>query len=491
MKIVIANSIGKDKYGNYIIHSPSRWSEAIKSRFHWFAYYPWELAYLSSLLKHETKHNVKFIDGCLLRLDQKAYGKHIIAENPDMLIIESATRMIDENVEMALKVKAATGAKLIFAGPHASAFPRELIDKGIDYVCVGEYELTVLEIVQSKKRDEIPGLYPNERRPLLDVKKLPWPEDSDISRMDYARPGEPSCEFREIQMYATRGCPGSCNFCVARHVYYDQPNWRPREVTDVVNEIKHLREKYPLMQGVFFDEEVHNADRQFILQLTGAIVENGLSDLKFEAMCDVRFLDEQVMIAMKNAGYYKIRIGIESASEKVMKAMGKTIDLGKIISTLKTAKSIGLKTYGTFTFGALGSDVNEDEKTIRFMRNLIEGNLLDNLQLSICTPQPGTPFYNHVKDKGLLREDISGSDFDGGSVAVLDYPEYTHRQIERVKEKALLIRDHIFMNQKIKNDSFWQWLVFVFKRYGIMGFLIKAYKRVVRETKFQIIKWIS
>lgn len=151
MKIVIANSIGKDKYGNYIIHSPSRWSEAIKSRFHWFAYYPWELAYLSSLLKHETKHNVKFIDGCLLRLDQKAYGKHIIAENPDMLIIESATRMIDENVEMALKVKAATGAKLIFAGPHASAFPRELIDKGIDYVCVGEYELTVLEIVQSKK----------------------------------------------------------------------------------------------------------------------------------------------------------------------------------------------------------------------------------------------------------------------------------------------------------------------------------------------------
>ena len=42
MKIVIANSIGKDKQGDYIIHSPSRWSEAVQSKFHWFAYYPWE-----------------------------------------------------------------------------------------------------------------------------------------------------------------------------------------------------------------------------------------------------------------------------------------------------------------------------------------------------------------------------------------------------------------------------------------------------------------
>lgn len=491
MKIAIANSIGRDNHGNYIIHSPSRWSESVKSRFHWFAYYPWELAYLSSLLKQETKNNVKFIDGCLMRLDKKAYSKHIIAENPDLLIIESATRMIEENVELALEVKAAVGAKLVFAGPHASAFPQELMDMGIDYVCVGEYEFTVLDIVRSKKRSEILGLYPNARRPLLDVKKLPWPEDIDVNRMEYGHPGEPSSEFREIQMYASRGCPGNCNFCVARHVYYARANWRPREVADVINEIKYLREKYSLMEGVFFDEEVHNGDKQFILKLTGAIIENGLSDLKFEAMCDVRFLDEQVMIAMKNAGYYKIRIGIESASEKVMKVMGKAIDLRKVISTLETAKKIGLKTYGTFIFGALGSDINEDEKTIELIEELSADNLLDNLQLSICTPQPGTPFYKYVLDKGLLREDVKESDFDGGSIAVLDYPDYTHRQIEKTKNKALLARDHVFLSRKIKDNSFGEWIRLIFRRYGLIGFLAKASKRLIREIRFQIIKWIK
>ncbi|MCG2712673.1 MAG: B12-binding domain-containing radical SAM protein [Candidatus Omnitrophica bacterium] len=489
MKIVVANSIGRDRKGNYIIHSPSRWSEAVKNKYHWFAYYPWELAYLSALLKHETKHRVKFVDGCLMRLGGKDYYKHIIAESPDMLVIESATRMIEENVELALKVKAATGAKIVFVGPHASAFPQKLIDMGIDYVCVGEYELTVLEIVQSKKRNEILGLYPNVRRPLLDIKKLPWPEDNDVSRLEYAYPGEPSSEFREIQMYATRGCPGSCNFCVARHVYYNKANWRPREVTDVINEIKHLRDKYPLMQGVFFDEEVHNADRQFVFKLTEAIIENGLSDLRFEAMCDVRFLDAQVMRAMKNAGYYKLRIGIESASEKVMKAMGKTIDLEKIVNTLKTAKSIGLKTYGTFTFGALGSDVKEDEKTIKLMRDLIKNNLLDNLQLSICTPQPGTPFYEHVRRNSLLRKNIEACDYDGGIFAVIDYPNYTHRQIEAMKRKALVIRDHYFMNKRIKDKGVRDWIISAFRRYGWWGVSTKAFLRIINELCFvKIIK---
>ncbi|MBU1088048.1 MAG: B12-binding domain-containing radical SAM protein [Candidatus Omnitrophica bacterium] len=489
MKIVIANSIGKDKNADYIIHSPSRWSEAVKSKFHWFAYYPWELAYLSSLLKQQTKHQVKFIDGCLQRLDQEEYYKLIMSEKPDMLIIESATRMIEENIALALKIKAVCNTKLVFVGPHASAFPQQLIDQGIDHVCIGEYEFTVLDIVQLKPKDEIPGLYPNGRRPLLDIKTLPWPEDDDVSRMDYAVPGEPSCEFREIQMYASRGCPGGCNFCVARHVYYNQANWRKREIKDIINEIKHLREKYPQMQGVFFDEEAHNSDKQFILDLTAAIIENKLDDLKFEAMCDLRFLDEPVMRAMKNAGYYKLRIGIESASEKVLQAMGKPRDLNKTIDLLKSAKDIGLKTYGTFTFGALGSNKIEDEKTVKLIENLLSSNLLDNLQLSICTPQPGTPFYVYVKDQGFLRKKISDSDYDGGSTAVLDYPDYTHSKIEEVKRKALLVRDHIFMAQKIKKNGFGQWVVFVFKRYGFIGFLVKGFKRLGREVKFQTIRW--
>ncbi|MBU1044842.1 MAG: B12-binding domain-containing radical SAM protein [Candidatus Omnitrophica bacterium] len=488
MKVVIANSIGIDKNGHYIIHSPSRWSEGVKEKSHWFAYYPWELAYLSSLLKRETNHEVKLIDGCLMKLNKKDYSALIKNLNPDILIIESATRMIDENLELALEIKKSCLSRVIFVGQHASAFPQQLIDQGVDNVCIGEYEFTVLELIQNSDQAQILGLYPNKRRDLLEINSLPWPEDDDVSRIDYACPGEPSSEFKEIQMYASRGCPGSCNFCVARHVYYNCSNWRKRNIDDIVKEIAYLKEKYPQMEGVFFDEEVHNGNREFILELSKGIIAAGLNNLHYEAMCDVRFLDEQVLRAMKNAGYYKIRIGIETASEKVMQAINKPMDLNHIQNILLTAKKICLTTYGTFTFGAFGSDYSEDIKTIRFMETLIKQDLLDGLQLSICTPQPGTPFYQTAKENNLLRAQSDFSDYDGGNFAMVSYPNYNHKQIENIKQQALLVRDHLYLMKKIREHNLLKWTLAILRRYGLWGFIRKAFRRFLLEIKFLNLK---
>lgn len=482
----MANSIGIDKKGRYLIHSPSRWSEAVRNKYHWFAYYPWELAYTTSLLKKHTKHKVRFLDGCLMRLNQSAYLKEIIRERPDMMIIETATRMIDENLDLALQLKKSLGTKIVFVGQHASAFPEELINKGVDYVCIGEYEYTLLELVQGKDTKNILGLYPNQRRELLDVNDLPWPEDEDVSRLDYGKPGEPSSEFFEIQMYGSRGCPGSCNFCVARHVYYACANWRARNIKDIIKEIIYLKKKYPVMQGIFFDEEVHNGKKEFIMELTQAIIANGLNELHFEAMCDVRFLDEEILTSMKKAGYYKVRIGIETASEKTMDAINKKIYIDGVKEKLNYAKKIGIKTYGTFIFGAADSDMAEDQKTITLIKDLINDDLLDNLQLSICTPQPGTPFYQFVADRKFLRDNLEFESFDGGSSAVVSYPGYSWQAIEKMKRRALLMRDHLFLQKKIKNRSFWKWLYEIYYKYGFWGLIEKAVHRLITEMRFQL-----
>ncbi|MFH1460413.1 MAG: radical SAM protein [Candidatus Omnitrophota bacterium] len=488
MKVVIANSIGVDKNNNFIIHSPSRWSEGVKSKSHWFAYYPWELSYLSSLLKKETDFNIKFLDGCLMQWDSETYFSKITTINPDVLIMESATRMIDENVNLARRIKQKCQATIIFVGQHASAFPQELLTQGIDYVCIGEYEYTVLELLQNKDKRQILGLYPNPRRDLLDINSLPWPEDSDVKRIDYASPGEPSSEYREIQMYASRGCPGSCSFCVARHVYYNQPNWRPRKIENIISEIIYLKNKYPKMEGVFFDEEVHNGRKDFILDLTQAIIDAKLNNLKYEAMCDVRFLDEQILGAMKRAGYYKIRIGIETASRKIMQQINKKIDLKQVFNLLKLAQKIGIKTYGTFTFGAPGSNETEDKKTILLIQDLINNDYLDNLQLSICTPQPGTPFYEKVKENHMLRNDLTFNIFDGGNHCIINYPDYHYKIIEKTKQNALLMRDHFFLKNKIQNKTFFQWIGNVYKKHGVFRSAAKAFFRILTEIKFYFVK---
>ena len=114
-----------------------------------------------------------------------------------------------------------------------------------------------------------------------------------------------------------RGCPAVLHLLRMRqYIIRSDPNWRPRGTPRTsILELQTLRAKYPQLEGIFFDEEVHNGSKKYILELTRAIRENGLDDLKYDVMCGQWPMDEEVLDAMKSAGYYMIRLGIETAGE--------------------------------------------------------------------------------------------------------------------------------------------------------------------------------
>ena len=117
MKVAVCNSVGIDENGYAMIHSPSRWTNSTKD-LNIFTYYPWQLAYCSSLLKRDTDCEVKFFDGCLEKLDHKTFVDKVSEFGPDFLIMDSATRTIDADSKFAMEIKKRFGTKLIFCGPH-------------------------------------------------------------------------------------------------------------------------------------------------------------------------------------------------------------------------------------------------------------------------------------------------------------------------------------------------------------------------------------
>jgi radical SAM superfamily enzyme YgiQ (UPF0313 family) len=413
-------------------------------------YYPWELAYTSSLLKRETNHNVKFMDGVLHAWDFETYFKHASAEKPDWLIMESSTRTIREDLRLASALKETFGTKLVFTGQHPMAHPEDIL-KVADHVCIGEYEFTVLDLIQGKNPAQLTGVYPNERGPLIDINALPFPEDDDVSRIDYH---EPNCRYKQIQMYGSRGCPRRCNFCAAATLYYDELNWRPRNVDSVVEEIRTLHEKYPEMEGVFFDEEVHNIKKSFNISLARAIRSAGLDHLKYEAMCEYASLDEEALEEMRAAGYYKIRFGIETGSDKVAEKMtlGKKHDLGKLRAMVKFGKSLGMLFYGTISIGGLGSSQEEDQKTVDLVYEMASKGWLDEIQVSINTPQPGTDFYNSCIEQSLLFPSTNWEGFDGNGQVVVHYPHYPAEEIRKNFNKALSAFD--MGKEKVQSQNF-------------------------------------
>jgi len=434
MKIVIANSVGVDTNGYHMVHVPSRWSLGVKNHTN-CSYYPWELAYTSSLLKRETNHEIKFLDGVLKAWDFDTYIQRLREEKPNWLVMESSTRTIREDLRLAEAIKKEFKTKVIMTGQHPMANPEEVL-KVADFVCVGEYEFAVLDLVRGKDSKIIPGVYPNSRGELPDINLLPFPEDDDVRRIDYH---EPNCRFRQIQMYGSRGCPRRCNFCAAATLYYDQLNWRPRNIDSIIQEIKELKDKYPEMEGIFFDEETHNIQKNFNIQLSQEIKKSGLDDLKYEAMCEYISLDEEALVEMKSAGYYKIRFGIETGSDHVAEQMplGKKHNIKKLRSILNFGKNIGMLFYGTISVGGLGSSPEEDQKTVDLVYELASNGLMQEIQVSINTPQPGTDFYNSCIEKNLIKTQVTNDNFDGNGHVVVEYPNYRAEEIQNKQHEAL------------------------------------------------------
>jgi radical SAM superfamily enzyme YgiQ (UPF0313 family) len=464
-KILIANSVGKDDEGNLYILFPSRWSASV-GKFKSFNFYPYELGYLSSLIKRETDNQVKMVDGNYDNLSASEYWEKTKDYKPDWLIMESSSVVYEDDLKFALKFKKEFKTKIVFTGQHVSAYPKEALADGVDYVVVGEYEKAVLELVEGKQKSKIANLYPNKVGELIDINWLPWPEDEDIKRINYGGIG--GSEYREIEMFPSRGCPMSCNFCVARQVYYGKPNFRTRKPSDVVAEMKYLANKYSELEGLFFDEEYHNANKLYVMELADEIIKSGMNKLKIEAMCGYWTIDEEMVKKMSEAGYYKLRLGIESVGANTGLGMKKSINVDKMTSALEMLKKYDIKVYGTFTFGAMGSSKAEDEATLKFINDLAKKELIWDFQASICTPQPGTPFYDELVSKGYLLTN-DWKQFNGNR-AVYEYPDYKKKDIEANLKKVL----RIYVGQMVRRKGLikfgWEILV----RDGVRGNIRKV-----------------
>lgn len=426
MKVVVANSVGRLDNGQKLILFPSRWDSAVKGEPP-FAYYPYELAYLSALLKRDTDHDVTMVDGNLHGWNADEYANKLIDLEPDVLITECSALTYPAMTRAALAVKRATGADLLLTGPLGTYDTPRAYQDGWDQVFAGEYEAHVLHALGG------PVVQPG----YIDLDSLPWPEDTDICRLDYSEISNPAPGL--IQVYPTRGCPLACTFCVVP-LYYgghgkSHRSHRTRNPVDVCQEIEYLAAKYgDRFGGCFFNEETHNADMEWLTRFAETLIDRGLNRFVYDAMCGYWPFTQDSISLLARAGYRQIRFGVESTSELVGRQIRKTMHLEKLERFMGWCRDAGIACYGTFQIGAPGSSETTDRGTLEDLRRWVSEGLMSRWQVSTSTPQPGTPFYKQAVDNGWLQtEDLAMFD---GYRAVLSYPDYSAASIAAVRSAA-------------------------------------------------------
>jgi radical SAM superfamily enzyme YgiQ (UPF0313 family) len=335
--------------------------------------------------------------------------------------------------------------KIVIGGPHVTALPKEsLTETECDVVVIGEGELTFLDIVSrlkdGKDLHSVPGIaykengdvYVNKRRELInDLDILPFPAKDllPLSRY-YLPPTKRIKSERATNMITSRGCPFSCNFCMAKTIWTSKT--RLRSVKNVIEEIKLNVDVYRLTEFSFHDE-LFTFRRDRVIELCQSILKEGI-DITWVCQARAGSVDLEMLTLMKRAGCGKIAFGFESGSDRMLKLMNKKETIENAVESVSLCKKAGIGVEGAFILGYPGEDLKSINDSIKFALELD----CETVAWFIAIPYPGTRLYYEAIEKGYLKERINWMEFAPVSnlESPMIIPNFTPEELMKWKKRA-------------------------------------------------------
>jgi radical SAM superfamily enzyme YgiQ (UPF0313 family) len=325
------------------------------------------MPYLAGFID-ETKYHITLVD---------EYNQSVPYEQKfDLAAITVKTPNAGHCYEMSERLRQ-NGTKVVMGGPHTTLLPDEA-QRHCDYLISGEAEDTWPQFLEDFHRGEAKRVYICDRAPSL--QGLPIPRRDLIKGR----------KFTKGAVFASRGCPYNCAFCVLKRIY--RPVFRTRPIHEVIEDIATIRQN----NFVFWDDNFFG-DLDYAKRLM-----RELKPLKKKWAAQVtidRCQDEGLLRLAKEAGCIYLFIGLESFSAESLSAVNKDCNNpGGYESTIKSIHGHGISVWAGIIFG-----FDTDHRDV-FRNTLIACEKLgiDGVTPSILTPLPGTPIFDELKQAGRL-----------------------------------------------------------------------------------------
>ena len=285
---------------------------------------------------------------------------------------------------------------VVVGGVHPTVLPDETIrNKYFDYVIRGEGEHTFLDVVNEKPIENILGLtYMDKKNKIINNPDRGFIENLDLlpfPRRDLYLNDNQYMNYGYI--LTGRGCPFECAFCASKKIW--KGCIRLRSPQNVVDEIKHVYENYDT-NFFYFIDDTFTINKKRTSKICELIIEN---DLDITWICDTRVdtIDEKLLQLMKQSGCIRVKIGVESGSERILKINKKKITKEQIRSAVSLIKKVGIEFTAYLMIGFPTETKKEMQATLDFAKELDA----DYYSLSILSPYPGTEIYDDLMKNGI------------------------------------------------------------------------------------------
>ncbi len=400
--------------------------------------FPFFLAYAAAMLERDG-FDAALLDGVAERAELDPYLDRVERLRPDLIIYETSTPAFPYDCEVAARLRERLPqARIAFAGPHVTVFPEQTLREqpAVDYVLLGEYEETALELARrlraGEPADDLPGLAArvdggarvNPRRPLIqDLDALPFPQR--VPDVIY-RYHESFCKRRpNAQLLSSRGCVFRCPFCLWPKVMYGGPNLRARSPERVVDEIERLERDFDFRE-YYFDDDAINLKPGHVEALCDELDRRGLR-ITWACMGHAGRSSPEQVARLRAAGCEAVKWGVETGDPDLLASLRKGVTLDQLRRVFAACREHGVRTHATFTVGLPGETRDSLRRTKEFMLELAP----DSVQISITTPFPGTDLWRG----GPAMTQADWRLFDGAARAAAPAGELSAEELEAARDE--------------------------------------------------------
>lgn len=297
--------------------------------------------------------------------------------------------MIVQKTSMELVVERCrnAGKTIVAGGPYVTNNHADIT--GVDHLLTGEVENTLGDFLEDLERGTALPVYPLPERP--DISRRPIPR-FDLLDMN---------AYGSMAVQYSRGCPFHCEFCDIWTVYGNRPRLKQPE-----NLIAELDTLHGLgWEGAVFvvDDNFIGNKRRVKAELLPALIafqETYGRPFHFFTEASINMADDDELLgAMREAGFNEVFIGIETPSREGLAETGKVQNLKiDMEAAIRKIQRHGIEVLAGFILGFDNDTPDIFDRQIDF----IQKNAIPKAMIGLLNALPGTMLHQRLDAEGRL-----------------------------------------------------------------------------------------
>lgn len=354
-------------------------------------------------LNHETGTEYDVLKSFIESNDIRIFGiGGLSGEYRDIVRIVNIVKQINSSISVII------GGGIVTADPETtmSAIPNA------DYGVVGEGEVTMVELVEAihygTNKSEINGIIYRSndktiitppRKEIRNLDALPIPDYEGFKYDDYLAQNpdlsDEGKKYSQVSVIGGRSCKYNCTFCF----HPSGSLYRQRSLDSIFHEIDYLVSHYKISY-IALREELFATDNRRVAEFCRRIEPY---DIDWSIQLRIDNINEELVSLLKGTRCRYIFVGVESASDEVLKSMHKGITLSQIERALSMLNDAGLNSRSGVIFG----DSAETYETAMFTLNWYRSNCKRfRMFVDMIISFPGSILYKRATSAGIIPDKV-------------------------------------------------------------------------------------